>query len=266
MITMEDKYRFEDFGFFCEPGYEDPLTPNFERKTLSIPGRVGVWDFGVEIRERPLAYPLKIMDRLHGRMEYQFNLFKDFWFDAYGQPREVKIVRDIEPDKFYMVKLSAPLLPQRLEEEGNFTLPLVANYPYKQFIVQSDEVSWESDIPIISDITWLYGLDALEIKEPQTIEVHNDGTLIVRPKILISGSAESLTLTLNGESFSFGKITHPIEIDVEKYLVKVNGIESLSAMTGKLDKFYFLPGLNQIGITGSNLNLTMTIQFRNQYK
>lgn len=265
MITMDDKYRFEDFGFECEPGNEDPLNPNMERKTLAIPGRPGVWDFGSEIREKLFSFPLRILERFHSDMQYKFNEFIAFWFDAFGQPREVKVVRDYEPDKFYLVKIVSQISPERLTEEGAFVLPLVANNPNKQFIAQSDEITWDSDIPIMSDITWLYGTNEIEIKQPQTIEVQNDGNLIVRPKILISGTADSLTLTLNGESFSFGQISQPIEINCESYMVFVNGIESISAMTGKLDKLFLTPGTNKIGIQGSGLNLKMTFQFYNQY-
>lgn len=263
---MDDEYRFEDFGFICELGNEDPLTPIFERKTLAIPGKVGVWDFGVEIREKHFSFPLRIFEKFWPEREHKFNEFKNFWFDEFGQPREVKMVRDYEPDKFYMVKIVEQILPERLDDEGVFTLPLIANYPYKQFIAQSDEVTWDSDIPIISDITWLYGLDAFAIKSPQTVDVQNDGNLIVRPIILISGIANNLTLTLNGESFSFGQISQPIEIDAEKYLVKVNGIEKLNAMTGNMKYLYLSPGNNKIRIDGSGLDLTMTIKFRNHYK
>lgn len=263
---MDDKYRFEDFGLIQEEGHDHPPTPNFNRKTIHIPGRTGTWEFGSEIREKPFNIPLGTLGRDRIKLQQQLNDFVAFLFDDFGQPREFKIVYDYEPDKYYIVKVREQFNPQRVRPFTRFTLPLVANYPYKQFIVQSDEVSWDSDIPIMSDITWLYGLDDFEIKGPQTIEVQNDGNLIVRPKISISGSAESLTLTLNGESFSFGQINQPIEIDTERYLVKVNGVEKLNAMTGKLDKLYLLPGTNQIDITGSRLNLTMSIKFRNQYK
>jgi phage-related protein len=242
------------------------MTPNFERKILSIPGRVGLWDFGTEIKEKPIAFPLGIIEMNRMDLQSKLNDFIAFLFDPFGQPREIKIVYDYEPDKYYMAKCSSPITPEDMIRARKFVLPFVANYPYKQFVAQSDEISWDSDIPIMSDITWLYGVNNLEIKAPQTIEVINDGNLVARPKILISGSASSLTLTLNGESFSFGAISQPIEIDAYGYTVKVNDVESITAMTGRLEKLYLLPGSNSIVIDGSSLNITMTIQFRNQYK
>jgi phage-related protein len=128
---MDDQYRFEDFGFSCEPGYEDPLMPNFERKTLAIPGRTGLWDFGVEVREKPFAYPLRIMERFHDKMQQKFNELVDFLLDENGQPRNIKMVRDYEPDKYYTVQISASTIPERLEEEGNFVFQVVAFDPIK---------------------------------------------------------------------------------------------------------------------------------------
>ena len=266
MLTMDEKYRFEDFGLICEVGHEHPLTPVFERKTLAIPGRAGLWDFGTEIREKPFNFPMGIIDMDRMELQNKLNLFNDFLFDPFGQPRVIKIVFDYEPDKFYLVKCRETISPERIIHAGRFTLPFVADNPYKQFIVQSDEIKWESDIPIISDITWFSGEDNFEIKSPQTIEVRNDGNLIVRPRVLINGTATSLTLTLNGESFSFGSISKQIELNADFYVVKVNGLERLTTMTGNLEKFYLMPGTNQIVFNGSNLDLQITFEFYNRYK
>lgn len=267
MLTMDDKYRFEDFGLICEIGHENPLTPNIERKTLAIPGRVGLWDFGAEIREKPFNFPMGLIEMDRMELQNKLNQFVDFLFDPFGQPRSIKMVFDYEPDKFYLVKCSELISPERMINASRFNLPFVADYPYKRFIVESDDITWESDVvPIVSDITWLYGDNDFEITFPQTIQVINEGTLISRPKIFISGTASSLTLALNGESFSFGSINQTIEIDSEMYLVKINGIEKLTAMKGNLEKLYLMPGTNKIAINGSNLNLQFYFEFYNQYK
>lgn len=78
MITLDDKYRFEDFGFICEPGYDDSITPIFDRKTYSIPGVEGVIPFGTEVKEKPFSYPLMIMERFHIEMQRKFEMLTDF--------------------------------------------------------------------------------------------------------------------------------------------------------------------------------------------
>src|SRR5690625_3900215 len=124
MIILDDKH-ISEFGFLVEPDFEDPITPYFDRKTMSIPGRAGIWDFGSERREKHFLYHLKVIDRFHDNMQQAFNKLVAFLLDDFGYPREVKLVREYEPDKFYKVKLVDRLLPERLIDESNLILPLV---------------------------------------------------------------------------------------------------------------------------------------------
>ncbi|WP_240035314.1 phage tail domain-containing protein [Neobacillus notoginsengisoli] len=261
---MDDKYRFEYFGFEPEAGYEDPITPMFERKTLLIPGKVGAWDFGIEEREKPFAFPLRIDERLHNDMQKKFDDFIAFWFDAFGKPRKVKIVRDYDPDKFYIVKIAAEILPERLPEEGNFILPLVANYPRRRFIESTENIGWDSDIPFESDISF-DGEYEFQITAPQQLNIVNDGKLAIRPTIRITGATDTLTLSINGQSFSFGKITSPIDIRGEEYTVLVGGKSSFSAMNGDITKLILLPGDNLISVSGTNLNINISFTFHFEY-
>lgn len=131
MLTMDDKYRFEDFGLICEVGHENPLTPNMENKTLAIPGRVGLWDFGTETREKPFNFPLGIIDWDRVKLQKKLNDFIDFLFDPFGQPRNFKISFDYEPDKYYIVRCTDTMLPERLINASKFNLPLTAYNPWK---------------------------------------------------------------------------------------------------------------------------------------
>src|SRR5699024_523333 len=104
MIILDGK-NISDFGFYVEPGYEDPITPVFEHKTLAIPGRAGLWDFGPEVKEKSFAFPLKMINRFHDDMQSAYNRLVAFLCDDFGKPREIKIIREYEPDKFIMAKL-----------------------------------------------------------------------------------------------------------------------------------------------------------------
>lgn len=130
MILLDGK-NIAEFGFEVEPGHEDPITPVFEHKTIHIPGRVGMWDFGSEIKERPFSFNLKIHERFHDRIQQAYNELVAFLFDEYGKPREIKIIREYEPDKFMMAKVLQQLMPERLTDEGMLVLPFVAYDPYK---------------------------------------------------------------------------------------------------------------------------------------
>jgi phage-related protein len=263
MITMDDKYRFEDFGFFCEPGNEDSLMPSFERKTLAIPGRLGTWDFGVEIGEKPFSFPLKIIERYHTQMQRHFNEFVAFLLDPYGKPREIKVVRDYEPDKHYMVKVSASILPERLEEEGTFTIGFIASDPLKYGNVENHEINWDSQTVTFDDsysIDTVY-VDEMLITSPQTVETTVNGKAIT-PTILISGSGADVVIEANGKSLSLGTFSNSeITVDGKVFTIFKDGIEEF--ITG--DIFNLLPGKNQVIISGSNLNFNLSIRVRDKY-
>lgn len=262
---MDDKYRFEDFGFFCEPGNEDPMTPVFENKTMHIPGRAGLWDFGSEIKGKSFAFPLKIMDMFYDEMQIKYNDFATFLFDAYGQPREIKVIRDYEPDKYYMVKLASQIVPALSLREGTVILPFVANDPDKKLHVMTNEIHWNSTTATYDD-SWSMSTVFVEdelITSPQTVETYVNGKALI-PTILITGSGNDVTLSVNGKSFSLKNFNNStLEIEGTNYTVYKNGQESLSEMDG--DFLTLLPKINQVKITGSNMNFKLSIGFRDLY-
>ncbi|MEK4779825.1 phage tail domain-containing protein [Bacillus sp. FSL L8-0199] len=268
MITLDDKYRLEDFGFICEPGYEDSITPIFDRKTYSIPGVEGVIPFGTEVKEKPFSYPLMIMERFHTEMQSKFEKFTDFFFDKYGNPRKIKMVRDYDPGKFYYVELAQQITPDRLPEDGKFVLPLVAYDPRGYSIVKStDKIKWGTRIPFSTQIPFNHKTSQYTVNEPQILSVYNNGSLVVRPVIEVVGSAKSATLTINGESFSFGDLNNEtLFINAATYTVMKNGKNHLFNTVGNLEKLDLFPGENTVRIGGTNLNLKITFDFRGKYK
>ncbi|PGB64739.1 phage tail domain-containing protein [Bacillus wiedmannii] len=268
MITLDDKYRLEDFGFICEPGYDDSITTVFDRKTYTIPGRPGVIPFGTEIKERHFSYPLMIMERFHYDMQEKFETFSSFFFDKYGNPRRIKMVRDYAPTKFYYVELAKQILPDRLAEDGKFALQLVAYDPYAYTLLKSNEnITWGTRIPFATKITFGYKPSQFTVNGPQTLQLNNMGNLVVRPIIEIVGTVGGLTLTLNGKSFSFGDLNNEtLFIDAATYTVKKNNQNYLFKMTGDLEKLELSPGNNDVQIGGSNLNVKVTFNFRGKYK
>lgn len=263
MIILDDK-PIEDFGFIVEPGQEDPITPNFERKTLAIPGRPGLWDFGEEIREKSFSFSLRIIERFYDRMQSAFNELVAFLFDEYGKPRVIKIIRDYEPDKFIMAKVMQQLIPQRLDEEGTLTLPFVAYDPYKYSNVYADEVSWGSEV-ITFEYNYLLGREGLsgsvKVTGPQTLSIPVDG-LAVQPIFEINGTANNLTVNTNGYSFTLPNFNNTNwEIDFKKYLVFKNGQETML----DIRDFYLMPGNNQVNIEGSNIDINLRIKYRDKF-
>ncbi|MGA4718863.1 phage tail family protein [Fictibacillus nanhaiensis] len=262
MITMDGHYRFEDFGFSCELGNEDPLTANFQRKTLTIPGRAGVWDFGVEIGEKPASFPLKTVERIPLIMQRNFTALTDFLMDPYGQPRNIKVIRDYAPDRYYMMKLAQSLNPERLMDEGILVLPFIASDPYSYHTVSTEEITIDSETSLMSEV--LLGSEyVFNVTSAKTLQVHNFSHYNIVPKIESKGSFTSLTLSANGKSFSFGAQTNKT-IEVSEFDTKINGVSSLSVMTG--NPLELKSGFNDVVVTGADINATIKFKFKPRYQ
>lgn len=263
MIILDDKH-ISEFGFEVEPGHEDPITPNLQRKTIAIPDRPGLWDFGTEIREKPLSFPLRIMDRFHDNMQRAYNELVAFLFDDFGKPRPIKLIREYEPDKHYIVKAVTQMIPERLTDEGNLALPFVADEGYKFSNVYADEVVWGSQ-EITFEYNYLLGHEstggAVKITGPQTLNITVDG-LAVQPIFEISGTGVNLSISANGYSFDL-----PIFVDIdwiidfEKYVVYRNGQERML----DIKDFYLMPGNNQVQVKGDIIDINIRIKFRDKY-
>jgi|SRR5699024_9151502 len=267
MITLDDNYRLEDFGLIAEIGHGNPITPKIENKTIPIPGRAGLWDFGSEIKEKQISLPVACVGEDRIILQQNLNDFVAFLCDEYGKPRDMKVVFDYEPDKFYTAKLAGQLEPERIIHLGRFALELVANDPYKYSRLYGDEVVWGSE-EVTFQWHYLLGHDGdgassgFKFTSAKTINVDVYG-LAVQPVFEIEGTANNLKVTCGKYSFTLSNFTNAKwVIDFEKYIVYKNGQEQL--LEG-INDFYLMPGSNAVKVTGNNLNIDMKIKFRDKY-
>lgn len=264
MIIMDDAYKLKDFGLIPLQDHVHPMTPEIQEKTMSIPGMAGVWDFGSELRRKMFDIPVGIVEYDRLIMQQKLNAFVVFLFDSYGKPREVKLSFEYEPDKFYKVKVNSMITPERMIQASRFNLPFVAYDPFKYSNVHADEITWGSET-ITFEYHYLLGREgfgeSVEITGPQTLSIPVDG-LAIQPIFDIDGTANNLTISANGYSFTLPNFTNTKwNIDFEKYIVLKDGQETMI----DIREFYLMPGNNDVKITGNNINIDMRIKFRDKY-
>lgn len=266
MITLDDIYRLEDFGLRAWLEHDHPITPVTTEKTIAIPGMAGLWDFGTEIRERRMGLPMQVNERDRMMLQHKLSKFVAFFHDEFGRKREVKLVFDYEPDKFYKVKLAGQITPERLAHAGKFVLPVVAYDPYKYSNVYADEVTWGSEV-ITFEYDYLlghtndFGGEPIHITKSRTVNITVSG-LALQPIIYIEGNANNLTLSANGHSFSLPNFSNTKwEIDFSRYVVFRNGQETMI----EIWDFFLMPGDNEIQVTGSNLDFYLNVKFRDKF-
>ncbi|MBH1941631.1 phage tail family protein [Mobilitalea sibirica] len=265
MIILDGK-KLSEFGLICQPGHEHPMTPIFENLSLAIPGKDGLYVFGTEIRERLITLPLTLIEIDRVIRQQRLREFAAFLVDVYGKPRMIKLVFDYSPDKYYMVKCSEQMIPELLKSTGSFALPFTAYDPYAYSVVYADEVTWGSDV-ITFQSSYKLGhpgsAGTINITGPKTLDIYLDG-LAIKPVVEISGSATSLSLSVNGYTINLPAFSNASwVIDCEKYTVLKNGSSEFGAVS--LRDFILLPGNNPVQVAGSNINVTMRIKVRDKY-
>ena len=264
MITMDDKYRLEDFGLAALVGHENPLTPVFENNSMHVAGRPGMCNFGTEVKEKSGTIPIAIIEYDEQEKQRKLNDFVAFLFDDFGKPRPIKVVYDYEPDK-HITLWCGQLSVERLVNAAKFELPVVAYDPYKKLNFTNDKLHWDSEIVTMDDsysINSTFVLDEL-ITNNKTVETYVNG-LALRPDTLINGTGNNVTFSVNGKSFTLNNFTNAnFVIRGSDYTCFKNDVENLTEMTG--DHLTLLPGNNVVKITGTNMNFNLSVKVRDQY-
>jgi phage-related protein len=261
VITL-DGHTLDYFGLIPLKGHDNP-TPATRDKSLVIPGKHGAWDFGADMDIIQFNFPMAFNEEDRIAVQSRIRAFTAFLFDAYGRPRTFKLIFDYEPDKFYMVRYSGQMKPERLFGLGTFDLPLTAFDPIAKYVVPSDEIIMDSDIPIMSDILWDTGFSNRLITTPQTFEIINNGTLVIIFTCKIEGSGTNLALSANGKTMTLGTFANKVYEIKDNYIVKVDGITDLTSTNGVF--LELMPGVNTISVTGSSLNLTISESLTYKY-
>lgn len=263
---MDDK-RLEDFGYRALLEHYHEAIPEIRTKTMSIPGMSGQWNFGSERGSKPFEIPIEALGLDSLDLQRKQNDLVAFLMDEFGNPRPIKMVFDYEPDKFYMVEISDSVAPTlKAHIIRGQSLPFIAHDSFKHSNVYADEVTWGSeDITFESDYllghTNDFGDEYVNITGPETLLITVSG-IAIQPVFEINGTANNLTISANGYSFTLPNFTNTKwTIDFEKYLVYKNGQETMI----EIREFYLMPRENEIKVTGSNINIQLAVKYRDKY-
>lgn len=262
MITLDGINPKKQWGLIPKLGHSHPLTADIQENTMDMPGMDGSWDFGSELKSKPFSIPFGKIDFDRYTMQRKLKEFAVFLCDPYGKPREIKLVFDYQPDKYYLVKLNKMIEPDRMLILSEFEVSFVANKPHAKFIVPSNKISWDSNIPFYSDVLWGMGKTESKIATPQTITLVYSGTKAIRAGFKLQGTGTNVKVSANGKTMTFGNMSGTTyEVDGETYTIKKNGVDSLVTT----DFIELVKGENKVTISGSNLNLTFSEQLTYQF-
>lgn len=262
MLSIDGVHLEKDLGLHLLADSSEPVLPETRDVSLTIPGRHGAYVFDSYFEPRTF-FPRILIPSQADLTEVQqiTRNISTMLLDAKGKPKDVTLVYDYEPDKKYIARFNGYIAIDRIAKTGIFPIPFTAYDPFAYHTVSTEDINLDSDTSVLSDVL-LDSVYSFNVTAPQTLKVHNFSYYNTYPTIEITGSFTSLTLSANGKSFSFGSQTNKT-IEVSEFETKMNGVNSLSAMTG--DSLELLEGINNVIITGSNINVTITFKFKPKY-
>lgn len=265
MIRLND-IPIRELGLYTRPGDIHPLSPDVKNDTVKIPGRHGSIPMQSRLDDRPHDIPLAILEERMDEAQLVGREFVKMLFDEFGMPKVLRLTYEYDPDKFYYVKLDDGISPDRFIGFSDFVCNFISHDPFAYSTVTSDEIRWGSEV-ITFEYHYLLGHDGagglVSINGPTDIDLYVDG-LAVRPIIEISGSATSMTVTSGKYRLTFPSFSNADwVIDCEKYTVTKDGKNEFDLVD--LREFYLLPGDNTVAVSGSGINIEITIKYRDKF-
>lgn len=264
MILLDGK-KLSEFNIIPGVGHVNPSTPSFSENTIEIPGMDGLYYIDVQNGVKKFRFPLATNEVDRIQSQRILRAFINFFHDSKGQKRLVEMSFDYEADKFYYVRMSADIQPNREYAFWEFDLEVTAHDPWAYSATDNTDVLWGSEI-ITFQADYLLShtfVDNKHITSAQTVQATVNG-YTVRPTFLISGSGNDVTFSTNGKSFSLSNFSNSEWVlDGEKYTVVLNGANGYAEKTSGWIEL--IPGLNDIQISGTNMNFTLSVKYKDKY-
>ncbi|WP_121605301.1 distal tail protein Dit [Virgibacillus sp. Bac332] len=264
MLSIDGVHIENDLGLHLLQDSDETALPQVRDNTVTIPGRHGAYSFDSYLEPRQFfEYILIPTQATLNDVQKIVRKVSTLLLDQYGKPKEVKLVFDYEPDKFYKAKFSGFISINRIAKAGIFPIPFKAYDPYAYSNVFANDITWGSKVVTFQD-NYLLGDKGTstgeKITRSKVIEIYNYG-YTVRPTFIIKGSANDLKVSTNGKAFTlktFADKTY--EIDGEKCTVKNGNLNAFSDMIGEF--LEITPEDNMISIDGNNIDIELTIKYR----
>lgn len=234
------------------------LLPTLKKREISIAGYNIPLDFGNNTYEpRMVQIDCSILAKNIPELKQKIRRIAG-WLACGKQ----KLTFDDEHDKYYMAKIYSEIDVEKVIHCGTLSIIFECE-PFAYFQYNVNDIILDTYIPLDSYIR-LDDRYSYNVTGNTSFEIHNFGTYEVRPIINITGSFNTLSITINGKTLNYNETVsnNTVTIDNNKYTVKKDSENKLSVVTGDLNTFLTLPvGVNNVSVFGTGLNATITFNF-----
>lgn len=166
MIWLGGKSNAE-LGFFVLGTSKRPGLPNTVDRTLSIPGRNGLWNYGADHEARNFNYECAFISKDYMELQQRVMNLAAHLVDSYGKPRELELKQRERPGQAFVVQYAGSFDVERIMGVGKFSLPLVA---YDPFAYGTQERIYETTIT----------------QSPENVQIFSGGNIRAFPYIVLT--------------------------------------------------------------------------------
>lgn len=247
-----------------------PILPEMRPRLIEIYGKHGVIDYGNN------NYSTR---KITMHIAYVGNDY----IDLRQRAREIatwlsstewkKLSINDESDKYYLARVYGQIDFATLQRLGECDVTFECQ-PFAYMAVSTgDDLTWEdANFLWVTDIYFnvvdSYSIDvtgetSFEFDNPGTCNIGQDSPQGSKFNIKIMGTWTDITLTLNGKILEYTQEGSGIliinNVDME---VELDGVNKLDAIDGDIDSFlHAIPGTNMLNVFGTDLNVTVIIDF-----
>lgn len=223
---------------------EEQATGSFVNLTHKIPGRDRVYYYGTEHGDMAVAVDLWTNAMNLEFMDSLWNDIATFAFDAYGQPKLLKLY-----SSFYTAQGVEKFRWVRLHESPN---------------IEYGDLFFKMTLTFVTQDRFKYGDEKIEtrsnIETTHTLKIDFKG-LATPPLITLVGSGTSIKLESDGKTIVAGNMpssgVKEMVVDAANYVGYLNGVDTIM----KIPRDFLILPNRELKLTGSGLNLTMEVRY-----
>jgi predicted phage tail component-like protein len=123
--------------YLIENNVHHSILPPLAFRSLAVPGRAGVYDFGVELGPREIAIDVTVKSSSQADLRSKVRAIASWLYQADLAP----LVFSDEPDKTYYARLSGSTDLEQIVELGRGTLTFVCPDPYAEGASRSETIT-----------------------------------------------------------------------------------------------------------------------------